>query len=192
MSPTDQFCSYDINSFSASLDILCIYGNRMSITVFTTARHLSLSRTRWIHFTSRRMSLRSILILNLRRYLGLGIGVFLLGFPYCNLHAFLFSRFRNTYTAHIFYLYLITLIMFGDVYKSRRLSFRNYLQLHLTSSTSFHSAQCLEDPQPLSSMWETTQISFWTEWKLRNKTERSHKHSATTCNEFILYKCLYT
>jgi hypothetical protein len=66
-----------------------------------------------------------------------------LRFPYCNLHAFLFSRFRNTYHAHIFYHYLLTLIMFGDAYKSRCLSFRNYLQPHLTSSTSFPLVQCL-------------------------------------------------
>jgi len=55
MKPTDQFYSFEIDTSSPSLDIRCIYGNR--IRVFATTRHLFLTRTRWIHFTSRRVSL---------------------------------------------------------------------------------------------------------------------------------------
>ena len=68
MNPTDQIYSCAIYISSDSLELLCIYGNRMSIRVFTTVRHLFLSRTRRIHFTSRCVSLRSMLILPLHRY----------------------------------------------------------------------------------------------------------------------------
>ena len=114
-------------------------------------------------------------------------------FPYWKLHAFLFSRIRNTHTAHIFYLFLITLILFGDVYKSWRLSFLNYLQPPLTSSLSSPSAQC----------FRVTPASFCIHCEIPHKyhSERDekygikhqprHKHSGTTCNEFILYKYLY-
>lgn len=170
LSTKDQFYSCEINSSSASLDIFCIYGNRMSITLFTAARHLCLSRTRnSFHFPSYfskiYFNITSSSLLRSRKL------CFPFRFPYWNLHAFLFPRIRNIYSAHLFYLYLIKLIMFGDVYKSRRLSFRNYLQPPLISShfLSFFTMVTRNLSLFLSLMLETTQISYWTEWKLWNK-----------------------
>jgi hypothetical protein len=69
---TLQINSIFVKSTIFQLDILCIYGNRKSITVFTTARHLSLPRSRSIRFSSRHACIRSILILHLPCYLRLG------------------------------------------------------------------------------------------------------------------------
>jgi hypothetical protein len=114
-------------------------------------------------------------------------------FPYWKLHAFLFSHIRNTYPAHLIYLYLITLIMFGDVYKSRRLSFLNYLQPPRTSFFPLLQHNVLEEPQPLFffSVTDHTNIILNGMKSTKYKHQPVHKHSGTTCNEFILYKYLY-
>ena len=150
----------------------------MSITVFTAARHLCLSRTRNSflfpsYFSKIYFKITPSSLLRSRKL------CFRFRFPYWNLHAFLFSRIRNVYSAHLFYLYLINLIMFGDVYKSRRLSFLNYLQPPLISShfLSFFTMVKRNFSLFLSLMSETTQISYWTECQRPHKyhTERNVK-----------------
>jgi hypothetical protein len=65
------------------------YGTRRFITVFTRARHWSLSWARWILSTSSRpLPLRSILILSYHLCLGLPSGVFPSDFPTNILYAF--------------------------------------------------------------------------------------------------------
>jgi hypothetical protein len=76
------------------------YGTWRFITVFTRARHWSLSWARWIQSThSHPTSLRSILILSPPLCLGLPRGLFPSGSPSRTLHVFHISPMRATYPA---------------------------------------------------------------------------------------------
>ena len=89
------------------------YGTRSSITVFTSARHLSLSWTSSIQSTPPHpTSWRSILILASHLHLGLSSGLFLSEFPIKRMHATLLSL-RATCPAHPIILNMITRIQFG-------------------------------------------------------------------------------
>jgi len=68
----EQNLPWETNSHSASQEIPYLFGTRRFITVFTTARHLSLSWGRWIQYTpSHHISLRAIPILGFHLHLSL-------------------------------------------------------------------------------------------------------------------------
>jgi hypothetical protein len=83
----------EANSLSSNQEIFsAIYGTPKSFTVFTKARHLSLSWARWIQSTvSHRIFLRSILILPSHIGLGFHNGIFPSGFPNKILYSILIS-----------------------------------------------------------------------------------------------------
>jgi hypothetical protein len=75
---------------------------RRFITVFTRARHRSLSWTNWIHTTSPQpISLRSVLISSSHQRFGLPSGLSPSGFAIKTLYTFLPSSMRATCPAHL-------------------------------------------------------------------------------------------
>jgi len=88
----EQSPSWEANWFSASQEIPRIFGNRRFITVFTSARHLSLSWATWIQsMPPHPTSWISILILSSHLRLGLPSGLFPSGFPTKTLYTSLIS-----------------------------------------------------------------------------------------------------
>ena len=110
------------------------YGNRSSITAFTSAHHLSLSWTSSIqsiapHFTS----WTSVLILSSHLRLGLPIGLFPSGIHTITLSKSLPSRTRATCPACLILLDFITHII-GEKYRSLSSSLCSFLHSPVTSS----------------------------------------------------------
>jgi hypothetical protein len=109
----EQNPSWETNNSSSDRKI---YRTGSFITVFTAARHQSLSRTRWIQSTSSHpVSFRSTLILS--SHLCLPSGLYHSRFPSKMLYARLTSHMYATSPAHLVLLDLITLIISGDKYK---------------------------------------------------------------------------
>jgi hypothetical protein len=104
-------------------------------TTFTRAPHLSLSWARPIQSTSPQpISPRSTLILFTELRLGRPSGLFPCRFPTNSLYAFLFSPICATCSTHLILLYLITLIILGEEYKSRSSSLCSFLNRPVTCS----------------------------------------------------------
>jgi len=95
-----------------------LHGTRRLINVFTTARHWSLSWARWIQFTPLQptTSLRCVLMLSshLRLVFRVVSSVQVFRPTFCKHFS---SPMRATCPAHLTLLYLITVIIFGEVYK---------------------------------------------------------------------------
>jgi hypothetical protein len=96
------------------------YGTWGFITVFTRARHLSLSWARLIQsIPPHPTSLRSILILSSHLHLGLPSGLLLSGFPTKALYATQLSPIHATCPAHLSLRDLITQMIFGEEYRAQ-------------------------------------------------------------------------
>jgi hypothetical protein len=127
----EQAVSWEANSCTASQETCRIYGTRWLITVFTSARHLSLFWARSSQDTPfRPIALRSVWILPSRVRQGLPSG-FLSVFPTGTLCAPVFFHIRATFPLHLIIFYLITRIIFSEEYKS---SLCSLLQSPVTSS----------------------------------------------------------
>ena len=107
---------------------------RRFITVFTSARHLSL------HWASSVQSIpphptswRSISILSAHLRLGLPSGLFPWGFPTKTLYTPLLSPIRATCPAHLILLKFINRTILGERYRSFRFSLRCFLHSPVTS-----------------------------------------------------------
>jgi hypothetical protein len=97
----DQSPSWEANSRSDSQEVSNFYGTRRFITVFTTARHRSLSWAKWTQFTTSHPTIiRSILILSFHLRKGFQGGLFPAGFPNKILYAFLMFLICATFSAH--------------------------------------------------------------------------------------------
>jgi hypothetical protein len=100
---------------SASQKFPAFYGTRRFITMFTRARHLSISWAQWIQSTSPNpISRRSILMLPSHLRPGLPSGLLPSGFPTKMLYAPLSYPMRATCPAHLILLALITLTILGE------------------------------------------------------------------------------
>jgi len=109
----------EADTHSAGQEIPRLLWTRKFITVFTRAHHCSLSWARCIQSTnSHHISLRSILILFSHLRLGLPNSLFPSGFLTKILYAFQIYPMRTVRPAHLILLDLITLIIFGEAYKS--------------------------------------------------------------------------
>jgi hypothetical protein len=160
---------------------LAFYG-----TVFTRARHWSLSWARCIQFTPfKSIYLRSILILSSHLRLCHPSGLFPSDFPIKILYEFLISPMDATFPTHLKLLDLITLIIHGQVYKLWSSSLCSFLQP--PQHPILKHPQCMFFPQcvsyQISQLYKTTRtiivlcISvsefsertrkgniFWTKW----------------------------
>jgi hypothetical protein len=102
-----------------------------------------LSQIKPVHTT------RSILILSIHLRLGLPSSLFHSGFPTNNLYTFLFSPIRVTCPAHLIFLHLIVLIIFGEEYNHEAphyAVFSTLSSLHPSSVQIFSSAPCSQLP----------------------------------------------
>jgi hypothetical protein len=105
------------------------------ITVFTTARHWSLSWASRIWSTPPNSNyLRSISILSSSLRLGLASGLFPSGFPTKNMYTIIFHPQRATCHVHLIHLDLIILIILGEEYKLWISSLCSFVQPPVTSS----------------------------------------------------------
>jgi hypothetical protein len=124
------------NSHSASQETPRFYATRRFSSVFVTARHWSLSWTRWIQSTtSYRISIRIILSSHL--CLGLPSGLFSSGRPTEVVYELLISLMYATCPSHLILLDFINLTTFGEAPSSHHiLPLRsNYSSLHPFSDT---------------------------------------------------------
>ena len=111
------------------------YGTRRFITEFTSAPHLSLSRTSSIQsIPPHPTSWRSILILFSHLRMGLPSGLFLSGFPNKTLYTPLLSPIRATCPTDLILLDFITRILLGEDYRFLSSSFCSFRHSLLTSS----------------------------------------------------------
>jgi hypothetical protein len=108
------------------------YGTRRFITVFTGARHLSLSSTRLIQSTPSHVYRKIHFNIAYHPRRGLPSGLFRSGFPTRIVYAFIISPIRVTCPAHPVLLDLIILI-FSEEYKLWSSSLCSFLQLPVTS-----------------------------------------------------------
>jgi len=156
-----QSLSWEDNGHSVK-KLPAFYENRSFITVFTRARRLSISWAKWIQYTpSLPVSPRSILILSSHLGVSLPTGLFPSGLTTTLLNAFLFSPRRATCPAHRILHDLITLTIFGEVYKLRSSSFCSLLHPLATSPyyipRSFPASSC-QTSSMCSSLSVTDQV----------------------------------
>ena len=122
-------CSHLVNKFPL------FYGTQKFITVFTSARHLSLSWARSIQSTpSHPTSWKYILVLSSHLRQGFSSGPFPSRFPNRALCTPLLSPLRATCPGHLILLDLITRTVFGEEYRSLTSSLCSCLHSPATSS----------------------------------------------------------
>jgi len=107
----EQSASREANSRLASQRSFVFYGNRRYIIVFTRARHWS------VQSQVTQSSPRPHALSYSHVHQGLTPVLYLPGLPIKFLHAFLISTMRAVCPAHNMFLYLTTLIIFGEAYK---------------------------------------------------------------------------
>jgi len=111
------------------------YRTRRFITIFTSARHLSLSWASSIQsIPPHPTSWRSILISSSHLRLGLPNGLFPSGFPTKTLYTPLLSPIHATCPAHLILLHFIAGTIFGEEYRSLSSSLCSFLHFPVTSS----------------------------------------------------------
>jgi len=131
----EQSPSWEANNPQEVKKFTAFYGIRRFVTPFTRARHWSLSWDRCMQSTySHPISLGCIIILSSHLRLGIPSGLFPSDFPTKLLYASFYSPMRATCPAYLIILHLITLTIFGEAYKLRRISLCSLL---LPPATSF-------------------------------------------------------
>jgi hypothetical protein len=113
----EQIPSWEANSHSANQNFLAFYGTLRFITVFTKARHWSLSWAicNWAKPTHL-IALRSIPILSFHLRLGLQSGLFLSGFVVSHIDVNLkMNRIIDPEVTWLFFLQMQLLLAIGDI-----------------------------------------------------------------------------
>ena len=120
--------SWEANRSSSIQEIPSFYGTRNFITVFTNARHLSLSGARSMEsIPPHSTSWIPILILSTHLHLGLPSSLFLSGFPTKTLYTSLLSPLRVSFPVHLIILDFINRTTFGKEYRSWNYSLCSFL-----------------------------------------------------------------
>ena len=135
LTPWSRVLLEKLTGSAASQEIPRIFGTRRFVTLFTSARHLSLSWANSIHSPqSPPISWRSILILSSHLRLGLPSGLFPSDFPTRTLCIPLPSPIRATCPAHLILLDFTTRKILGKEYRSLSSILCNFLHSAVTSS----------------------------------------------------------
>ena len=156
------------------------YGTRRFITVFTSARHLSLSCASSIQsIAPHPNSWRSILILSSHLQLGIPSDLFPSDFPTKTLYTLLFSPIRATCPVHLILLSFITRTILGEQYRSLSSSLCSFLHYPVTSS--------LFGPNILINTLFSNTLSLHSSLIVSDQDSHPHKTTSKIIVLYILY-----
>jgi hypothetical protein len=125
----EQSPPWEADSRSVGQEFPAFYRLRMFIAFVTRSRHWTQPWVTWIQSVpSSYLYLRHILMLSSQLFLSLPSGLFLASFVYIYHHPV-----RSTYPAHLIFLHLMILIVFGEEYKRWSSSVCSFLHVPATS-----------------------------------------------------------